>query len=37
VEFDQRGIGEVNIMELILEGARRIDEYVEEQGKRAMS
>jgi len=37
VEFDQRGIGEINIMELILEGARRIDEYVEEQGKRAMS
>jgi len=37
VEFDQRGIGEINIMELILEGARRIDEYEEEQGKRAMS
>ena len=37
VEFDQRGIGEISIMELILEGARRIDEYVEQQGKQAMS
>jgi len=37
VDFDQRGIGEINIMELILEGARRIDEYVEKQGKRVMS
>jgi len=36
VEFDQRGISEINIMELILEGARRIDEYVEEQGKRGV-
>lgn len=37
VDFDQRGIGEINIMELILEGARRIDEYVEKQGKQVMS
>jgi hypothetical protein len=37
VEFDQRGIGEINIMELILDGARRIDEYVDEQRKQAVS
>jgi hypothetical protein len=37
VEFDQRGIGDIDIMKLILEGARRIDEYVEEQGRQVMS
>jgi Lar family restriction alleviation protein len=37
VEFDQQGIGEINIMELILEGARRFDEYAVEQERRAMS
>jgi hypothetical protein len=37
VEFDQQGIGEISIMELVLEGARRSDEHAVEQGRQALS
>ena len=37
VDIDQRGIGETNIMELILEGVRRLDESEDRPEKRALA
>jgi hypothetical protein len=37
VDIDERGIGETNIMELILEGARRLDESEERLEKRVLA
>ncbi len=37
VDIDQRGIGETNMMELILEGLRRLDESEERPEKRALA
>ena len=37
VDIDQRGIGETNIMELIIEGVRRLDESEERPEKRALA
>ncbi len=37
VDFDQRGIGETNLMELILEGVKRVDESGDRQEKHAIA
>jgi Lar family restriction alleviation protein len=37
VDIDERGVSETNVMELILEGVRRMDEYGDRQGNQAIA